>query len=57
MIQIRIEERVKKSKEEKIRKKNRTKDNYTPRNNRRDGKPAKPPKHTPGRDHRKDYRR
>lgn len=33
--------------------KNRKKDNFQPRNNRRDGKPAPPKHHTPGRDHRK----
>ena len=33
--------------------KSRKKENFRPRNNRRDGKPAKPKHHTPGRDHRK----
>ena len=32
---------------------NRQKKSFTPRNNRRDGMPAPPKKHTPGRDHRK----
>jgi len=35
------------------RNKNRTKKNFKPRNNRRDGKPRPPKRHTPGRDHRK----
>ena len=33
--------------------KSRKKENWKPRNNRRDGKPRKLPKHTPGKDHRK----
>ena len=33
--------------------KNRQKSNYTPRNNRRDGKPAPPKHHTPSSDHQK----
>ena len=33
--------------------KSRTKDNWKPRNNRRDGSPRPLPKHTPGREHRK----
>ena len=31
--------------------KSRQRDNFKPRNNRRDGKPAPPKHHTPGRDH------
>jgi len=34
-----------------VKNKNRQKDNYRPKNNRRDGKPAPPKHHTPGRDH------
>ena len=37
------------------RHKGRQKDDWEPRNNRRSGKPAKPKKHTPGREHRKFY--
>ena len=37
--------------------KNRRKDNYTPRNNKRNNKPARPKKHTPARDHRRPGRR
>ena len=37
--------------------KNRRKDNYTPRNNKRNNKPARPKKHTPARDHRRAGRR
>ncbi len=33
--------------------KSRKDKNWEPRNNKRDGKPNRPPKHTPGRDHRK----
>ena len=33
--------------------KNRKKDNYTPRNNKRNGKPAVPKKHTPAKPHQK----
>lgn len=32
---------------------NRKKENFKPRNNKRNNKPAKPKKHTPGREHRK----
>ena len=37
------------------RNKSRQKKDWKPRNNRRSGKPAKPKKHTPGRDHKKYY--
>ena len=37
--------------------KNRRKDNYTPRNNKRNNKPARPKKHTPAREHRRPGRR
>ena len=42
-----------KKQQRELRNKSKNKGNWEPRNNKRSGKPAKPKKHTPGRDHRK----